>query len=503
MAIKLPQQLNFVEYKPSMVGIPTQAVARLYDRLDAQALRTEASANKMQQVLAHQLTTAADGDKAFLQDLYNKVDNVFETAKKENNLPGHSRQIRNLVGDILKDPTYAAVMDNGKRSIDAQKRYDQLVMQYGAENVVNAGDDRENFSTIGPDGQVRQFRSNPQKRPDYLRGMDQVYKAGADIVRSEADLQKFVYDDPDSEGGFGALMAYRNTQTGRIHANDLSRQMFDAPFERLTQDQQVEVMGRLNDELYNAGLRYIRTQKTQTTDASRKKLDEAGGFQTSGIGSLTLTDGTDAADGVVMVYDDRLKNSRLDSQLRNLFAYDRTIPFYIPSNEGTLERKAETGIGSEQIKDVRLTSGVGPNGLPLAMVEYNLGGKDAKTQQGYVEIPREDLPNIIAEMQGDAMYQLTNLTNRVALGGVAKGIANIYEPNINQWMKTNPTDKPYISPNTGIRVNYKDGQYHLFDNESGKYILDRRSQQPVIISAKRSSDLREIIGLSIIGMQNV
>jgi len=502
MAIKLPQQLNFVEYKPSMVGIPTQAVARLYDRLDAQALRTEASANKMQQVLAHQMTNAADGDKAFLQDLYNKVDNVFETAKKENNLPGHARQVRNLVGDILKDPTYAAVMDNGKRSVEAQKRYDQLVMQYGAENVVNAGDDRENFSTVGQDGQMRQFRSNPQKRPDYLRGMDQVFKAGADIVRSEADLEKYVYDDPESETGFGALMAYRNTQTGRIHANDLSRQMFEAPFERLRQDQQVEVMGRLNDELYNAGLRYIRTQKTGTTDARAKEL-QGKGFQTSGQGSLTLTDGTDAADGVVMVYDDTLKNSRLDTQLRNLFAYDRTIPFYIASNEGTLERKAETGIGSEQIKDVRLTSGVGPNGLPLAMVEYNVGGKNSNTQQGYVEIPREDLPNIISEMQGDAMYQLQNETSRVSLGGIAKGITNIYEPNINDWMKKNATDKPYISPNTGIRVNYKDGQYHLLDNESGKHILDRRSQQPVIISAERSGDLREIIGLSIIGMQNV
>ena len=100
MSVYLPQAPKFVEYKPSMVGVPTQSVARLYDRLDRQTMQTQQAASKMKQVLADQIAVAPEGDKAFLQNMWNQVDGSIEQASKEQNLPGYSRQIKKMVSDL-------------------------------------------------------------------------------------------------------------------------------------------------------------------------------------------------------------------------------------------------------------------------------------------------------------------------------------------------------------------------------------------------------------------
>ena len=84
----LPKSLNFVEYRPSMVGIPTEAVGRYYDRLDRTALRAEAEALGVQKTLRENLKDAVPGDRAYLQDLFGKVEGIMDMAQKERNLPG-------------------------------------------------------------------------------------------------------------------------------------------------------------------------------------------------------------------------------------------------------------------------------------------------------------------------------------------------------------------------------------------------------------------------------
>lgn len=500
MAYELPKPLNFVEYQPSMVGIPEQAVGRLYDRLDAEAFRTEAMASKTQRVLAEQLAIANEGDKAYLQDLYTKLDTVFDTAKKENNLPGHARQIRNLITDMTSEPVFAAVLNNSKRQVEAEQEYKNLVSQIGVENVVMAGDDRSSFSTVGPDGQVRQFQSLVQKRPDYLKGMDEVFMRNTDIVSSMKDLESFVYNHPPAaDTGFGALEAYQDTQTGRIHVNDLSRQMFNMPFNRLTEEQNTQVLNALNQELYNAGSRFVTTKDFGLNKVNKKRIEDlkGEGIQTSGLSNITLSDGTEKTDSTIMVYDDRLSNSRFDTQLRALFENDKTIPFYITSgNNNELERTDATGLGDKQIEQVKLTSGVGPNGGPLAMIQYKVG--ENEVAQGYAEIPLEDLP-FLREQMGDTIFQVKNYTEHAAVGGFAPAITNIYEPAINQWFRGSQ-EQGFLSERAGIVVELKDGRYRMMDSRTGQPILDPNTDLPVNIDGKTPDKVREILGLELLNM---
>ena len=198
-----------------MVGVPTQSVARLYDRLDRQTMQTQQAASKMKQVLADQIAVAPEGDKAFLQNMWNQVDGSIEQASKEQNLPGYSRQIKKMVSDMMGDQTYAAVRNNSKRYQEADTKYRALVAQYGTENVMMDGDMGQYFSTVNPqNGEVRQFQGIPTRIPDFGKAMDQVFRANTDITKSDAALREFV-EDPEN----GAINFYQGTPGGRTHIN--------------------------------------------------------------------------------------------------------------------------------------------------------------------------------------------------------------------------------------------------------------------------------------------
>ena len=494
MAIKLPQQLSFVEYKPSMVGIPTQAVGRLYDRLDAEAIRTRAAASKTQEMLAQQIAAANEGDKAFLIDLQNKLDGVFDAAKEENNLPGHARQIKNLVSDIAGDNVYQSVLRNSKLKEESRARESQLAAQYGIENVVNAGDDGETFSTVGPDGEIREFQSLVQKRPDYLKGMDEVFMKNVDIVSSMADLEQFVYGNPDDEmPALGALEAYKNTPAGRVHVNDLARQRFGAQFSRLPQEQQVEVLNQMNEELFNAGKRFIKSNTGSTAGMSEQAIKELKnkGILSSGRANITLTDGTEANDQTVQVYDDQLTGSVMDNQLKMLFESDPTIDFLIDSGDGQLKRTGNNSkMQLDNISDVRLTSGVGPNGLPLVQINYKMPGEDGDAGVGYAEIPENDLPSVLDQMGAGLNYQLANYTRPGAREAFAPAMANLYDYKLNKWQK-NPKAPDAFESVTGITVRKQGNKYALY-NKDGNLLYNKGNDLPHVY--EDFENVREVLG---------
>lgn len=482
-----------------MQGIPTQAAARLYDRLDQQAMQAQLGASKMKQVLAANMAIAPEGDKAYLQDLWNKVDGVLDTAIEQDNLPGHARQIRNLISDISGDPTYSAVLNNGKLVQEAQKTERQMAQQYGIENIVNAGDDASTFSTVGPNGQVRQFEGLVQRRPDYLKGMDEVFMRNTDIVSSMDALERFVYDDPnDPENGFGALTAYKNTDIGRIHVNDLSRQYFGSRFSDLGAGQQVEILSKMNDELYNAGLRFIKTKAATggLTDQQKKDLQERG-IISSGIANVSLTDGTEATDQTIAVFDDQIQNSVLDNQLQLMYQNDTEIPLYVnPGGDKQFSRQG--AISKNQIKSTNLTSGIGPNGLPLIQVEYNSGGKDATTNIGYAEVAAEDLP-FIQQHLAQTMYQLQNYSMPASVGSMAPAITNIYEPKFNLWAKGDGST-PYQAEMLGIQVKNENGVYALYDRNGNPSL--GADNKPLRFSGKDAiNQVRGVLGMALINKQ--
>lgn len=505
MAVNLPKSMQFVEYKPSMVGIPTQSVARYYDRLDREALRTEAESNKIRETLANHTAIASEGDKPYLNDLLGKVEGIVEQASTEKNLPGYAKQIRKLVGDINASPEYATVRNNGRLAEEYRKINLDLSSKYGTENIVQSGDNPNNFSSFGPNGELRQFQGFATQRPDYLKGMDDVYMKNVDIVGSQGAMEKFVDDGL-------ALSNYRETPEGRVHINEISQQMTGMPFDRLpaVQNEQgeyvvgpegVAVMEKMNDLLKDAGARYIKTKAVKSAMDSGGQYENLKnkGIISSGIANVSLTDGTDAADQTIAVFDDRVKNTELDDQLVSLVASDPTVSLYANASGGKDGFERGAGIQSNQIIGSKLTSGVGPNGYPLIQVEYNnkVAGKGIERGIGYYEVSPEDAPFIQQSMKGTLMQLRSSSTTQANRMSMVPAIANIFDPGLNSWMRgESDTAHRFVSPNgTGQSLDIKKvaSGYAVYDSEGNPLT---KNGKPFIATSENT--LRNFIGTSIV-----
>ncbi|MDA8978935.1 hypothetical protein N9F63_00085 [bacterium] len=501
MAVNLPKSMEFVEYKPSMVGIPTQSVGRYYDRLDRDALRTEAASNAVQETLAKEIAAAAEGDKPYLNDLWGKVDGIMEQASSEKNLPGYAKQIRKLVGDISGSPEYANVKLNSQLIKSYTDNYTNLATLYGEENIVSSGDNPRNFSSSNAEGGMQKFQGFATKRPDYLKGMDDVYMKNVDIVQSVGAMEEFV------DSGM-ALSDYLQTPEGRVHINEISQQLTGVSYDRLPAAQNeageyvvgeegVAVMNRMNDLLKDAGVRYVKTAKTKASAANPRFKDlQNKGIISSGINNTTLTDGTGAKDQTISVFNDQASGSELDTQLLDLVKSDRTIPLMsgISTSDGVDRTDV---IQTNQIKSSSFTSGVGPSGRPLIQVEYNMGqGEEAGI--GYYELGNEDL-GFVQQMASDGgflMQAASGYTTEANRKAVMPALVNLYDPEFNSWSKGDSDADHVFSPPEGEAITIKkvSNGFALY-NSDGTAIVDDKNV-PAIVADQNS--LRNMLGIRIL-----
>lgn len=502
MSVNLPKSMEFVEYRPSMVGIPEQAVARYYDRLDQEALRTEAAANKVQQALGNHIATAPEGDKPYLQDLFGKIEGIMDSAQNEGNLPGYAKQIRRLVGDIAASPEYATVRNNSRLAEEWRKVDMQLATQYGRENIVQSGDTPDTFSSFGADGEMRQFQGFATRRPDYLKGMDDVFMRNVDIVATQGAMEQFVDNGT-------AFADYMKTPEGRVHINELSRSMTGMPFDRIPRnadgslsEQGIGVVQQMNNVLKDAGVRYIKTKVDKGEVPDAVKHLKGKGIQSSGIAGVSLTDGTEAADSTIAVFDDRLDNTKLDNQLTNFVTSLHEITLYPDASQGQEKFNRGKTMQTSDIVSSRLTSAIGPNGLPLIQVEYNnrVAGDGSEQGMGYYEIPLENVPFLQQEMD-ETMYQLRNYSSAAAVGSMTPAIANIFDPTLNAWamgkLKAEQNSAPHTVPGQNIQVQKVGNNFALYDAE-GAPLVDPESGKHIVFGdtekTKAINSLRNYIG---------
>ena len=485
-----------------MVGVPTQSVARLYDRLDRQALQTQEATTKMKQVLAKQIAEAPEGDKAFLQNMWNQVDGAIDTASKEKNLPGYSRQIRKMVSDMMGDQTYGAVMNNSKRYQEADTKYRALVAQYGRENVMMDGDMGQHFSTVDPaTGDVRQFDGMPTRIPDFAKAMDSVFRNKTDIVGNEAALREFV-EDPEE----GAINFYQNTPGGRTHVNYLAQQISgmnrpngeSVPWTRLTPEEKGMVVRELQGQLFTAGKRYIGSAgaKGQFDDGGRYSRLKNKAIQASGGAGTVITDGDlDSPDEVTVSFDDQVKDSELDNQLRFLFQGDRDI---VPLDEfaGFKARDKNSIISDKDVETVRLTRNIGPNGLPVLEVNMKTFGEGARGRQGggktYVEMAVEDLA-AVTEAMGGFNAQLANFNqgNSTVKRAALPLYGALYAPDLHGFA-VNEDMTEFSSGAAHLDVKKENGMFAIY-NEDGT----RATVKGKRLVVETEAQVREILGMQI------
>jgi len=502
MAVYLPQIPKFVEYKPSMVGVPTQSVARLYDRLDRQAMQTQQATSKMKQVLADQIAAAPEGDKAYLQNMWNQVDASIEQASKEKNLPGYSRQIKKMVSDMMGDQTYAAVRNNTKRYQEADTKYRALVAQLGTENVMMDGDMGQFFSTVDPNtNEVRQFNGVPTRIPDFGKAMDQVFRSNTDIVKSDAALQEFI-QDPEN----GALNYYQGTPGGRTHVNFLAQQISArqrggeaVPYTRLTNEEKGMVIQELQNQLYTTGKRYLGGGRASKTD-----FDSGGMYSglknksilASGQGGSVITDGDlESPDQVTISFDDQAKDSGLDNQLRFLYQGDRDIVPLDEFNNFVPRKGSSQPISDDDIEAVRLTGNVGPNGLPV--LELNMKTVDSKGNRiaggkTYVEMNAGDIANVTENMGGfNAQLANFNQSTSVVRRAAIPMYGSMYAPDLHAFAANNEVNE-FSSGVAQLDVRKEDGMFAIYNQDGTRATVGGKS---VIVSSE--AEVRQILGMQI------
>ena len=471
-----------------MVGIPTEAVGRYYDRLDRTALRAEAEALGVQKTLRENLKDAVPGDRAYLQDLFGKVEGIMDMAQKERNLPGYAEQIKEIARDINNDAGYIGI----QRTSEQAKKYNNLQMQlaatHGAENVVASGDNPNTFVTNTAAG-IQDFRGFASKRPDYLKGADDVFMKNTDIVASEAALDSFI----DSQAAFAD---YTKTPEGRVHINEMANELYGVPYVRLDGGQPggpqaTAVVEQMNAFLKDAGVRYIKTSKDATKLKGQFKGLEGVAPVTSGIANVSLTDGTEATDGTIAVLDDRVKNSFLDDQLTAFVNRDPEIMLYDDASGGKESFKRGQSLQTNQIVSSNLTTQVGPNGRPLIEVQYNdKSGKGGTQGIGYYEVPETDMGHLAQAADG-IKYQLKNYANSATQGTAADAIFNIYDNQLNAW--NNSGSQEPITSSSGYVIRRLSDGYGFYDADGNPHVVDGSH-----LKFEKYNDVRNFIGTVLI-----
>jgi hypothetical protein len=483
----LPDQLKFVEYKPAATAIPVEAINRAYDRMDNIAQQTEMGTNKILQTLAAEMNNSASGDKAYLENMYQQIDTQLNQAVEAGDLPSYSRSIKNMVGAMLRDPMYQAVRQNAAGVKAARDNYEKLSMKFGRENVVMAGDDPMTFSTAGPDGEPRLFMGTPQQRPNYTDSMQDLYMKNVDVVDSRATVDEFVDD-------FKAFEMYKNTPAGRIHIDEISRELTSQnggtplPFLRADDDTQTKAIQIMNDHLKTVGYTFIDTKKQGVLSGDQYKELKGKTIVSSGLAGNTLTDGTDAADQVLMTLDDSVNDTQLDRQLRALFADRRDIMVY-QSGGPNGPRRGSKQLDPTAIKNVRLTSNVSTNGMPLlAVTSAGVGQKD-QDQMDLVEMVPENLALVRDNMTG-FIAQLANSPQSNKLAGIP-AMTNIFATDLSVRLRENTPEWNVEVPEAGARVE-KDGTGYTLIQYAGP------GQERGRVKYQSEKDVRNAVGALIL-----
>jgi len=511
MATFLPDKLNMTEYKPSMVGIPTQSVARLYDRLDKQAYAADAQSTKIKTALAAQLAEAGPNDAPYLQNMYNSVEGLIDQAKEEKNLPGYANQIRNMVGDMWSDQQFANIQSNNVLTKQYAADRNKMIMNYGEENIVDSGDNPLTFSSTNPEtGEPQRFMGQVTKRPDYTAAMMGLFKTKTDPLANEKELHEYIYGLGDAEDGsedYKALQSYRDTPEGRIHMNDLSNEMFDTPFLRLSDEKSNEVIAALNQKLENAGLLQMNssaggtrvgTQAWSDKGIYKEEFDKA--IVSSGPYGSSLTDGTSKEDQTLQTFSDGTTKSVMDMQIHQIFKNKGQVnAVAFPGADQTVQIDGAP-IDPTRVRGGELTNALSPSGNPIVALQLNAISKQkdgsgehdaASAGIAYVEVMQEEMRFIQGSSFG-LINQVVNNASTPTTEAFMPLLASIGAPLLGPYIMNDKLEavELYNVRNGGMTIK-REGEYHVPYDETGKPI---KNENGAPYRFETPSELRTFVG---------
>jgi hypothetical protein len=507
MATYLPDKLNFTEYRPVMQGIPVAQANAAYDRMDRNYIMAEQDATALEQSLATAAAKAAPGDREAILSRLNQVKEFVDGAADAGELYNSVRQVKSLVRQVAGDEDYQLMVENGRRFEQFRTQYNNLVTQYGANNVTVEGDGEE-FNSIDPaTGERRQFMGAPSRLPDFDTTQKGIWEKNTDYVSSFETVRDFV------EMG-GAFNAYLGTPEGRTELDYVARQGFGIPYTRLSEEQQMAVNEVINNKLMNAGFRMVKTAQQQAGvvdwDSDKYKAAAKHGITVSGVNSNTYSRNQYNADGVVMnedgepkPYTDTIvsihdglnfKDSEFQRQMLGLIESDNVVDFYKTENTGHFE-PSQGALNLNEVDHVRMTTALSPNGKPLMEVRMKNDPTNPDAEQAivrYVELQDKDM-ELVRGASEVFMAQLRTNTDEAQRKAAYPAIASMY-PYVTNWL-TNGEIRELTIPGTAIKVTKQDGVFLFHDPTNPDSPINNHR-------ATSDTEVRTKIGAVILGAQN-
>lgn len=487
------QRPNLLQYRGTMEGaIPVEAARRAYDRLDRITAATESAMTKSQAMIQEQKANLGPGDesgRAFLDQEFNKLQEMKTRAAEENNVAGYARSIRKQIQALATDERFAVIQQNVKDLKTYDKRKAQLIAN--GQTVVGVGATPEEHQSIDANGNPVRFTSYVAKEPDYKKAHQGIFRnAGTDVLDSKDALAEYVYGPggdldnlPQSErenGGANTIRAYRayvNTPEGRIEQDQMARAIHGQPFDALDDGDQMGIVRTISERIYNDAIPLINTPRggRGQINAAGANKDAPTGVVLGGPAASMITDGdTETEDQVFQEFDDMRDNTQLDQYLN--LTYGANAQDQVQLKDGQLIPMEDFNNGTKQIGRVAMsTAGYQKvneqtgevTTLPVIRVHYTEGSGQNKTS-GFIERPANelDLDMMRGNMQATLLQINSVNTPTETREGTLPMISHVFAPELGDVLYGQATEKDI--PKAGVKVVKEGDLYKVKDLATGK-----------------------------------
>lgn len=240
--------LQFQPYVSSYVGNANKELADTRDILKDTYTKNLAEADAVD--LAFRQLPVVKGDILHKEKAGEAIKSVFnQIAESGGDYENQTNRVRTLVKDIKGNPILLAASKNYK-AIEEEKALEQQMRANGL-TPLNFNRDRDNFTTVGPNGEIQEYKSGLEK------GLNWRADAKEYIGKIESTIKEH---NPEIDEKLSKSISYDMLKTGRT-------EMITDPMTRKRVEQVIDEFMQSN----TGGNQFVRWTKFNNPEADERK----------------------------------------------------------------------------------------------------------------------------------------------------------------------------------------------------------------------------------------